>query len=142
MVQELVELVTLEVRDSESMVSAQGYLAHLRITPNTEVKEMGEDFKLPNPKVEHEVDGEGSETNSVDNAQLDKPFSYMTFLKQALVFNRLEVVEMAKAFRTMLPTETQGLGGNLFPNDVEDATVAKVADGTSKVADDPNAPIA
>uniref|UniRef100_A0A803QNJ7 Uncharacterized protein n=1 Tax=Cannabis sativa TaxID=3483 RepID=A0A803QNJ7_CANSA len=76
MVQELAELVTLEVRDSESTVSAQGYLVHTRLAPDTEVKEMGEDFKLPDCDMEDKTKGEGSETDSVDNAQLNEPFSY------------------------------------------------------------------
>uniref|UniRef100_A0A803PTK6 Uncharacterized protein n=1 Tax=Cannabis sativa TaxID=3483 RepID=A0A803PTK6_CANSA len=51
-------------------------------------------------------------------------------------------VEMANAFRTMSRIETQGLGGNIFPNDVEVLNTAKVIEGTRKVVDDPNTPVA
>uniref|UniRef100_A0A803PYM0 Uncharacterized protein n=1 Tax=Cannabis sativa TaxID=3483 RepID=A0A803PYM0_CANSA len=41
----------------------------------TEVEEMGEDFEVPDYNSEEEWDVEGSETNSVDNTQLNEPFS-------------------------------------------------------------------
>uniref|UniRef100_A0A803Q141 Uncharacterized protein n=1 Tax=Cannabis sativa TaxID=3483 RepID=A0A803Q141_CANSA len=53
-----------------------------------------------------------------------------------------EVVKMDNAFCTMSPIETQGLGGNLFPDDAEDATATEVADGISKVISDSIAPVA
>uniref|UniRef100_A0A803NLW3 Uncharacterized protein n=1 Tax=Cannabis sativa TaxID=3483 RepID=A0A803NLW3_CANSA len=63
MVEELVELVTLEVQDSESTVSAQGNFAYPRIAPDVEVEEMGEDFELSDHEVED--DAEGRPTRSV-----------------------------------------------------------------------------
>uniref|UniRef100_A0A803NVY2 Uncharacterized protein n=1 Tax=Cannabis sativa TaxID=3483 RepID=A0A803NVY2_CANSA len=48
-----------------------------------------------------------------------------------------EVVKIAKAFRAMSPTQTQGCGGNLFPLEAENADTEEVVDGAaSKVVDD------
>uniref|UniRef100_A0A803Q220 Uncharacterized protein n=1 Tax=Cannabis sativa TaxID=3483 RepID=A0A803Q220_CANSA len=52
-------------------------------------------------------------------------------------------VEMADAFRAMSPTETQGLRGNIFSEDAENANIDEVADGVvSKVVDDPTTLVA
>uniref|UniRef100_A0A803Q8W5 Uncharacterized protein n=1 Tax=Cannabis sativa TaxID=3483 RepID=A0A803Q8W5_CANSA len=50
-----------------------------------------------------------------------------------------DATEMVNAFCTMSPTETQGLGDNLFPEEAETATNAEVVDGSEKVAKDLNA---
>uniref|UniRef100_A0A803Q736 Uncharacterized protein n=1 Tax=Cannabis sativa TaxID=3483 RepID=A0A803Q736_CANSA len=41
MVQELAELVTIEIRDSESTVSAREHFVHSRHAPDAKVEEMG-----------------------------------------------------------------------------------------------------
>uniref|UniRef100_A0A803QBK6 Uncharacterized protein n=1 Tax=Cannabis sativa TaxID=3483 RepID=A0A803QBK6_CANSA len=43
-----------------------------------------------------------------------------------------EAVEIADAFHAMSPTKTQGLEGNLFPEDAEKANVEEVADGATR----------
>uniref|UniRef100_A0A803NVW6 Transposase (putative) gypsy type domain-containing protein n=1 Tax=Cannabis sativa TaxID=3483 RepID=A0A803NVW6_CANSA len=71
MVQELAEPITLDMQDSESTVYS---FAYSRIAPDVEVEEMGVDIKLPDCEVEDDADDEGSETDLVDNAELDEPF--------------------------------------------------------------------
>uniref|UniRef100_A0A803QH55 Uncharacterized protein n=1 Tax=Cannabis sativa TaxID=3483 RepID=A0A803QH55_CANSA len=61
---------------------------------------MGEDFELPACGVEDGVDGEGSETDSVDNAPLDEPFSYEDLVSRVkkfelTTFERLSLIHIA-----------------------------------------------
>uniref|UniRef100_A0A803QBF7 Transposase (putative) gypsy type domain-containing protein n=1 Tax=Cannabis sativa TaxID=3483 RepID=A0A803QBF7_CANSA len=100
MVHELVELVTLEVQDSESTVFAQGSFAYLQIAPDVEVEEMGEDFKLPDREVEDSVGDEGNEIDSVDNAPLEKPFSCEDLVSRVkksdlTIIKRLDLIHIA-----------------------------------------------
>ncbi|KAM6548598.1 hypothetical protein CsatB_020274 [Cannabis sativa] len=75
MVQELAEPGTIAIRDSESTVSTHEHLVHSRHAPDAEVKEISEDWEAPDREVDEEEDAEGSGTDSVDNPQMNEPFS-------------------------------------------------------------------
>ncbi|XP_060969657.1 uncharacterized protein LOC133036903 [Cannabis sativa] len=76
MVQELAEPGTIEIRDSESTVLERDHPVHSRHTPDVKVEEMDDDSMAPVRESDEEEDAEGSGTDSVDNTQLDEPFSY------------------------------------------------------------------
>uniref|UniRef100_A0A803PT63 Uncharacterized protein n=1 Tax=Cannabis sativa TaxID=3483 RepID=A0A803PT63_CANSA len=67
--------VVMDNRWLESTVSAQDYLIHSRHALNIKVEEMGEDFEVPDHDFEEGGDADGSETDSVENTQLNEPFS-------------------------------------------------------------------
>uniref|UniRef100_A0A803PKI6 Uncharacterized protein n=1 Tax=Cannabis sativa TaxID=3483 RepID=A0A803PKI6_CANSA len=69
-------------------------------------------------------------TNSIPLESLKK-------LKFEAVAKDKEIEVLGKA-----KGQTQVLGENLFPDDVKDANTAEVPEGTSKVVDNPNTPIA
>uniref|UniRef100_A0A803PJ24 Uncharacterized protein n=1 Tax=Cannabis sativa TaxID=3483 RepID=A0A803PJ24_CANSA len=84
-VQELEGPITIEVRGSESTVSAQGTFIHPQAIPDTEVKEMGENFEFPACKVED--DGKESESDSIENAPLNELFSYKHSISRVRKFD-------------------------------------------------------
>ncbi|XP_060969870.1 uncharacterized protein LOC133037073 [Cannabis sativa] len=76
MVQELAEPGTIDIRDSESTVSARNYLIHTRHAPDIEVEEVEEEWTTPvRESGGEEEEAEGSGTDSVDDSQLNEPFS-------------------------------------------------------------------
>ncbi|KAM6567287.1 hypothetical protein CsatA_026415 [Cannabis sativa] len=76
MVQELAEPGTIDIRDSESTVSARDYLIHTRHAPDIEVEEVEEEWTTPvRESGGEEEEAEGSGTDSVDDSQLNEPFS-------------------------------------------------------------------
>ncbi|XP_060974555.1 uncharacterized protein LOC133039664 [Cannabis sativa] len=76
MVQELAEPGTIDIRDSESTVSACDYLIHTRHAPDIEVEEVEEEWTTPvRESGEEEEEAERSGTDSVDDSQLNEPFS-------------------------------------------------------------------
>uniref|UniRef100_A0A803Q859 Uncharacterized protein n=1 Tax=Cannabis sativa TaxID=3483 RepID=A0A803Q859_CANSA len=72
--EEFAEPVTIEIRDSKSTVCAREYLSHLRHAPNIEVEET-EDYEVPHREEEEGDGAKGSETDSVDDDQLNEPLS-------------------------------------------------------------------
>uniref|UniRef100_A0A803QNM0 Uncharacterized protein n=1 Tax=Cannabis sativa TaxID=3483 RepID=A0A803QNM0_CANSA len=108
MVQELPKPGTIEIHDSESTVSAPKHLTHSRHVPDIEVKKMGEDWEVPDRESEEEENAEASETDSVDNAQLNEPFSCEALVSRVPksnlhTFIRLNLLRL----RTMAPSASQ-----------------------------------
>ncbi|KAM6547179.1 hypothetical protein CsatB_018855 [Cannabis sativa] len=105
---------------------------------NEQVKKLEED----NTGLTRDLAAEKeNEKKAYDQTVFDYIYTTLTKLPDFdfMVF-RPEAVEMANALRTMSPTETQGLGGNLFFDDAKDATIAELANGARKVVDYSNAP--
>ncbi|XP_060965999.1 uncharacterized protein LOC133034697 [Cannabis sativa] len=76
MVRELTEPGAIDIRDSESTVSARDYLIRTRQAPDIEVEEVEEGWTTPaRESGGEEEEAEGSGTDSVDDSQLNEPFS-------------------------------------------------------------------
>uniref|UniRef100_A0A803PBM8 Uncharacterized protein n=1 Tax=Cannabis sativa TaxID=3483 RepID=A0A803PBM8_CANSA len=87
MVQKLVEPGTIEIRNTQSTVSSRVDLVHSKHAPDIEAEEMGEDWEVPDRESGEEEDVEVSKTDSVDNTQLNKPFSSEDLVSQVTKSN-------------------------------------------------------
>ncbi|KAM6580089.1 hypothetical protein CsatA_003863 [Cannabis sativa] len=109
MVQELAEPGTIDIRDSESTVSARDYLIHTRHAPDIEVEEVEEEWTTPiRESGEEEEEAEGSGTDSVDDSQLNEPFSCEDLVSRVVksdftTFVRLNLLRLA--FQSPKPSQ-------------------------------------
>ncbi|KAM6579736.1 hypothetical protein CsatA_003510 [Cannabis sativa] len=109
MVQELAEPGTIDIRDSESTVSARDYLIHTRHAPDIEVEEVEEEWTTPvRESGEEEEEAEGSRTDSVDDSQLNEPFSCEDLVSRVVksdftTFVRLNLLRLA--FQSPKPSQ-------------------------------------
>ncbi|KAM6566014.1 hypothetical protein CsatA_025142 [Cannabis sativa] len=109
MVQELAEPGTIDIRDSESTVSARDYLIHTRHAPDVEVEEVEEEWTTPiRESGEEEEEAEGSGTDSVDDSQLNEPFSCEDLVSRVVksdftTFVRLNLLRLA--FQSPKPSQ-------------------------------------
>ncbi|KAM6577242.1 hypothetical protein CsatB_029079 [Cannabis sativa] len=109
MVQELAELEAIDIRDSESTVSARDYLIHSRHALDVEVEETDDDWTAPTRESgEEEEQAEGSGTDSVDDTQLNEPFSCEDLVSRVTksdltTFTRLNLLQLA----SLRPKPTQ-----------------------------------
>ncbi|KAM6560626.1 hypothetical protein CsatA_029865 [Cannabis sativa] len=109
MVQELAEPGAIDIRDSESTVSARDYLIHSRHAPDVEVEETDDDWTTPaRESGEEEEEAEGSGTDSVDDTQLNEPFSCEDLVSRVTksdlsTFTRLNLLRLA----SLRPKPTQ-----------------------------------
>ncbi|KAM6563289.1 hypothetical protein CsatB_023287 [Cannabis sativa] len=109
MVQELAEPGTIDIRDSESTVSARDYLIHTRHAPDIEVEEVEEEWTTPvRESGEEEEEAEGSGTDSVDDSHLNEPFSCEDLVSRVVksdftTFVRLNLLRLA--FQSPKPSQ-------------------------------------
>ncbi|XP_060964095.1 uncharacterized protein LOC133033397 [Cannabis sativa] len=109
MVQELAEPGAIDIRYNESTVSARDYLIHSRHAPDVEVEETDEGWTGPvRESGEEEEEAEGSGTDSVDDTQLNEPFSYEDLVSRVTksdltTFTRLNLLRLA----SLRPKPTQ-----------------------------------
>ncbi|KAM6559948.1 hypothetical protein CsatA_029187 [Cannabis sativa] len=109
MVQELAEPGTIDIRDSESTVSARDYLIHTRHALDIEVEEVEEEWTTPvRESGEEEEEAEGSGTDSVDDSQLNEPFSCEDLVLRVVksdftTFVRLNLLRLA--FQSPKPSQ-------------------------------------
>ncbi|KAM6592641.1 hypothetical protein CsatA_000344 [Cannabis sativa] len=109
MVQELAEPGTIDIRDSESTVSARDYLIHTRHAPDIEVEEAEEEWTTPvRESGGEEEEAEGSGTDSVDDSQLNEPFSCEDLVSRVVksdftTFVRLNLLRLA--FQSPKPSQ-------------------------------------
>ncbi|KAM6574560.1 hypothetical protein CsatA_022887 [Cannabis sativa] len=109
MVQELAEPGTIDIRDSESTVSARDYLIHTRHAPDIEVELVEEEWTTPvRESGEEEEEAEGSGTDSVDDSQLNEPFSCEDLVSRVVKFDfttfvRLNLLRLA--FQSPKPSQ-------------------------------------
>ncbi|KAM6587886.1 hypothetical protein CsatA_010491 [Cannabis sativa] len=109
MVRELTEPGAIDIRDSESTVSARDYLIHTRQAPDIEVEEVEEGWTTPaRESGGEEEEAEGSGTDSVDDSQLNEPFSCEDLVSRVVksdftTFVRLNLLRLA--FQSPKPSQ-------------------------------------
>ncbi|KAM6543766.1 hypothetical protein CsatB_008213 [Cannabis sativa] len=109
MVQELTEPGAIDIRDSESTVSARDYLIRTRQAPDIEVEEVEEGWTTPvRESGGEEEEAEGSGTDSVDDSQLNEPFSCEDLVSRVVksdftTFVRLNLLRLA--FQSPKPSQ-------------------------------------
>ncbi|KAM6547136.1 hypothetical protein CsatB_018812 [Cannabis sativa] len=95
--------------DCESTVSARDYLIHTRHAPDIEVEEVEEEWTTPvRESGEEEEEAEGSGTDSVDDSQLNEPFSCEDLVSRVVksdftTFVRLNLLRLA--FQSPKPSQ-------------------------------------
>ncbi|XP_060961147.1 uncharacterized protein LOC133031659 [Cannabis sativa] len=109
MVRELTEPGAIDIRDSESTVSARDYLIRTRQAPDIEVEEVEEGWTTPvRESGGEEEEAEGSGTDSVDDSQLNEPFSCEDSVSRVVksdftTFVRLNLLRLA--FQSPKPSQ-------------------------------------
>ncbi|KAM6573626.1 hypothetical protein CsatA_019922 [Cannabis sativa] len=109
MVRELTEPGAIDIRDSESTVSARDYLIRTRQAPDIEVEEVEEGWTTPaRESGGEEEEAEGSGTDSVDDSQLNEPFSCEDLVSRVVksdftTFVRLNLLRLA--FQSPKPSQ-------------------------------------
>ncbi|XP_060972339.1 uncharacterized protein LOC133038265 [Cannabis sativa] len=109
MVRELTEPGAIDIRDSESTVSARDYLIRTRQVPDIEVEEVEEGWTTPvRESGGEEEEAEGSGTDSVDDSQLNEPFSCEDLVSRVVksdftTFVRLNLLRLA--FQSPKPSQ-------------------------------------
>ncbi|KAM6562812.1 hypothetical protein CsatB_022810 [Cannabis sativa] len=109
MVRELTDPGAIDIRDSESTVSARDYLIRTRQAPDIEVEEVEEGWTTPaRESGGEEEEAEGSGTDSVDDSQLNEPFSCEDLVSRVVksdftTFVRLNLLRLA--FQSPKPSQ-------------------------------------